>query len=137
MRKLTHKKFCRKSRMKISLNRPNSVCYSRAAATEKYNLKKYDHESSRSSAALVSRPLPRLDESDEFHIGSPLERKSKLSASLRSLKQSARRKSIEAFRQIFKIKRNKQQFSGSKFKRRVSNISVEFWEEDYLTIKRK
>ena len=116
--------------MKLS-KRPNSMCYSRTHAMDKFNLPRLPNfDQVQSSSAISLSPIPEND--------AP-EKKVKLSVSLRSLKKSARRKSVEAFRQLFAKKLFKVTGKQEKpaFRRRVSNVSVEFWEEEYPTIRRQ
>ena len=117
--------------------RPNSICYhDRNAAIDKYGLKKYQRDPKFLSQIDVVRStaLPVLDETAE---AATIDRKSKaISASLKSLQiiKSARRRSFDAFRKFFTNKFTKTK--ARRYHRRTSNVSVEFWEEDYVTIKR-
>ena len=119
--------------------RPQSVCYhDRAAAIEKFGLQRYQRDSKFISQSQIG-DIGSTTYNPEFPKNHDLttKRKTGISASLRSLNSKIHRRSFDAFRQFFKMKiSRKTQIKKKVFKRRESNVSVEFWEEDYTTIRR-
>lgn len=120
--------------------RPNSICYhDRALVADKFGLTKYQRDVKFMSQVQIQSDayLPPLDETVETNS---FGRRAGISASLKSLNvkmiRSARRRSFDAFRKFFTTKFTKTSNPGRKFQKRVSITSVEFWEEDYVTIKR-
>lgn len=113
------------------ITRPQSVCYhDRTAAVEKFGLKRYQRDSKFISQSQLDSATPVIHDLSQ-------KRKTGISASLRSLNSKIHRRSFDAFRQFFKTKMNRKTPVKKKvFKRRESNLSIEFWEEDYTTIRR-
>jgi hypothetical protein len=122
--------------------RPNSICYNdRGDAVERFGLTKYQKHAHKSLSQVpcvdIMTPITEYTYGENFNHRENLSKKTDISSSMKSLNmnmKSARRKSFDALKKFFKI--GKRNSNSVIFRRRTSITSVEFWEEEYTTIKR-